>query len=209
MADLDPGNFATQSFYAILDRLDNQKISGRNRLAKRALGKGANRAALEISGSPIQYGSNGRGDAGWYVDFIDSTRTGERSIQPAQIIGNVLTFDTIIPHRDPCKSARRTYTVNTVSGLTATADLTGYLAPSSLLTPPTVLLPVMPPEIGLRDATGKRKVTNKIRRVDPDQNVAQDDPKNENSKVIEQVNIAGRLSWREVVNWNELRKAAK
>jgi type IV pilus assembly protein PilY1 len=208
--DLEPANVATQSFYAILDRLDNQKISGRSRLAKRTLIRSTSDNVLEINGHYFQYGLAGRGDAGWYFDLIDSARTGERSIQTAETVGSILSFNTIIPQHDPCKSSsRRTYTIQTLNGLSATADLTGYLAPSSLLNPPSVLLPVTPTEVSSRDATGKRKVTNKIRRIDPSQNNTEGNSQNENGKVIEQVNVAGRLNWREVVNWNELRKAVK
>lgn len=205
--DLDSKKFATQSFYGILDTLGEQKTFGRSRLAPRVLIGNPGSSVLEISGSHFKYGMAGSRELGWYFDFIDSSRTGERSVSAAQITGDTLVFNTMIPERDPCNgSKKRTYMVNTLSGLTAYADTTGYLSATGMLNTIPMLIPIAPTEVGIRDATGKRKIRRKLGNLDPDlANVQNGGSLTEKNNIPEQVTTAGRLSWREIVNWVELR----
>ena len=205
-ADLDRKSYETQSFYALLDD-DGERISGRKALMPRRLQSVQNDAVLEISGDAFGFGMPGPGEQGWYVDFIDSDTTGERSISPVSIVDTSLLFHTLLPSEGACEQPHgRSYVLNTVTGLSASAHLTGYLSET--------FFPDIPPLSSMtpfdadvtdgtveRDATGKRRITRKIQTVSP----AEDGSPPAVKTIVETVTTAGRLSWREIVNWLELR----
>ena len=206
-ADMDGARFKTQSFYGILDALDGKTVM-RSQLSERKLmPSNSSTSALEISGSEVKYGLPTNGDKGWYFDFLDTNKTGERSISSAYLSDGSLFFNTLIPNANPCqKHGGRSYVLNALTGLPAYANLTAYLASTSISSTPIVMAVV--PDQAARDATGKRRIKKKLEVLDP---VASD---NSGEKVItpksvtETTTISGRLSWREIVNWVELRTSA-
>lgn len=112
----------------------------------------------------------------------------------------------MIPDENRCAKPRgRFYVLNTLTGLPAGANLTGYPTDAGFPGIP-VILASMPLETAERDATGKRRITRKIEArktetADSDEQGSQP----ENRTIVETVTTAGRLSWREIVNWLELR----
>lgn len=208
-SDLDRQRFTGQSFYAILDILDNKTVM-RSQLTERKLAtthSGGN--TLEISGSTVRYSAPGVTEKGWYVDFTDANKSGERSIASAQIIDGNLFFNTYIPAADTCQQASgRSYMLNALTGLPAYANPTTYFTPAAALNPP-LLVASMPNQTPAPDAVGKRRVKKKLERLDPAaENNAEDVAEAAQSgqkNTAEYFVTAGRLSWRELVNWLELR----
>ena len=164
-------------------------------------------SVLEISGGEVKYGLSAHGDKGWYLDFLDANKTGERSIGSARVSDGNLFFNTLIPNSDPCQThGGRRYVLNTLNGLPAYANFSAEISNTVLLSTPMVIAIV--PEQSARDATGKRRIKKKLEVLDP---ATSDKP---GEKVItskpatEITTISGRLSWREIINWVELRTSA-
>lgn len=206
-SDREAGAFKTQSFYGILDaQNDKEKVISRRQLTRRTLSvAAADTSLLEINGSEFKYGMPGPGEKGWYFDFIDSDKTGERSVSTARIVDSNLFFNTFIPNADACATASgRAYAVNTITGLPATANTTGYLANAAMLRAPLVVESISGEETE-RDATGKRRIRKRIDRLDGGAEGSKSDRISTNHKNVEQLRTAGRLSWREIINWVDLR----
>ena len=205
-ADLNSKHFIKQSFYGIFDALDGKTVL-RSQLAARKLSQiDSGTSALEISGSDINDGLPTKNDKGWYFDFLESDKTGERSISSAVVRDGNLFFNTLIPNVDPCQKLRgRSYVLNALTGLPAYANLSAYLTSISVLRTPTVMAIV--PDQSPRDATGKRQVKKKLEVLDPAA-----DKSGEKARlpkpISETTTTTGRLSWREIVNWVELRTSA-
>ena len=205
-ADLNSKNFIKQSFYGILDALDGKTVL-RSQLAARKLSRiNSVTSALEISGSDIDYGLPTNNNKGWYFDFLESKKTGERSISSAVVRDGNLFFNTMIPNVDPCqKHSGRSYVLNALTGLPAYENLSAYLTSINVLSTPMVMAIV--PDQTPRDATGKRHVKKKLEALDPAADKSGE--KAMLPKTISETNTTtGRLSWREIVNWVELRTSA-
>jgi type IV pilus assembly protein PilY1 len=207
-SDLQESGFRKQSFYGILDNA-GEKIAGRHQLAERRLAISIGGSdVLEISGDTFKYGSAGSGEKGWYFDFIDSDKTGERSINTAQMIDGRLFFNTLIPSNNPCKnSTGRSYVLDALTGLSATANLTAYLSNMGVVNIPMMVVTTSN-EITERDATGKRRVKEKLEAIDPITGKISDVIAPPKATTLETIKTTGRLSWREIVNWVELRASA-
>ena len=206
-ADLDVARFKTQSFYGILDTLDGKTVTRIQLIERKLVPAISSSSALEISGSEVKYGLPANGDKGWYFDFLDSNKTGERSISSALLTDGSLFFHTLIPNINPCLAhSGRSYVLNALTGLPAYAHLSAYLISTSLLNTPTVMAIVS--EQSERDGTGKRRVKKKLEVLDP---VTSDKPVKKVTPpkaAMETTTISGRLSWREIVNRVELRTSA-
>ncbi|HWV62519.1 MAG TPA: hypothetical protein VN019_02775, partial [Oxalicibacterium sp.] len=63
---------------------------------------------------------------------------------------------------------------------------------------------VMPVETSERDATGKRRVVARLKRTGVKTEEANSDASS-GETIAETVTTAGRLSWREIIDWQELR----
>jgi type IV pilus assembly protein PilY1 len=206
--DLDAREFKPQSFYGVLDLAAERGTTiKRHQLARRIPAPGGtDRNVLRISGNAVRYGA---GDKGWYFDFIDSSRTGERSILAAQIADGSVLFNTVIPGTDPCQpSTGRVYFVDTLNGLPLNAYLAGYLSTMNTTTVP-MLLPARPDDIIPRDATGKIRTRKRIVVPDPVTGDLSGDAGQTKNPAVEHTTTAGRLSWREIVNWAELHTSVK
>lgn len=197
--DVESVNFGVQSFYGIADSLKPEyKISGRSELAERTLAKDG--SALKISGAAVAYGWDDDGTKGWYFDFLDAAQTGERSVTNPLVRNGLLFFNTLIPGSDPCLSGGgRSYILDTLSGLPAGGGVTGHLSTVGMLSTPMALETVA--EIGDRNAIGRRGVRKKYA-------IANFGTGGASTGAEKSVGTsAGRLSWREILNWQELRDA--
>lgn len=204
-SDLDSSHFRTQSFYGILDTADGRPVA-RSQLAERKLlAADADGKTLKIS--DVYAADSASRAAGWYVDFMDSNKSGERSISSAQVIDGTLFFNTLIPNADPCKKhGGRSYALNPLSGMAINANVSANItmnpAGSGVLST-LMIIAIVPDQIAPRDASGKRQVKKKLGRLDPAAVAEEAAPAQKN--VVEITTKSGRLSWREIVNWTELR----
>ncbi len=210
-ADTVPGSFKTQSVYGVLDTGGpTNKASGRDELVSRVLSRmpinGGD--AVNITGIDFNFGIHDREKKGWYFDFPESSRTGERVVTSTSIANRSLIFNTLIPGIDPCfAGGGRTYFLNTLTGLPSTGRLTGYLSEAGLTGAPVLM--ELPAEVGARDPIGRRKVRKKVTGFNS--GGAEDEvgkPIVKPPGVDNEITLpAGRLGWREIINWQELHDA--
>lgn len=199
--DLDRGAYASQSFYAIWDR-DGAWIDGRGALVARIVQPQGSDGRYTVDGEALMYVPAGR--RGWYLDFPQSERTGERSIASATMLDTQLMFGTLIPASSACMPPlEHIYLLDALTGLPVSAHFGAVLSEASFpgIPPPFFVMPV---ETSERDATGKRRVVTRMRRTAAEKaNSDTNAPSDET--IVEAVTTAGRLSWREIIDWQELR----
>lgn len=202
--DAASGNFSTQSFYGVLDSTEgNYVVSGRSELIPRVLTKSGD--GFTISGGAFSYGYQ-QGGKGWYIDFMNSSTTGERSVANPLVLNGRLFFNSLIPAQNPCDpGSGRTYVLDTLTGLTTSDGVTGYLSTIGMLSAPVPFETDV--EISDRNAIGRRTVRKKYTVVNfgTGQKSGAGDAASGESGMLQIP--AGRFSWREVPNWQELRNA--
>tara|TARA_R110001599_G_scaffold64023_3_gene178839 strand:- start:457189 stop:459333 length:2145 start_codon:yes stop_codon:yes gene_type:complete len=211
-SDVEPANFKPQSFYGVIDPLEDKNTTvSRHQLLPRILSITARSDhALELSGATAS-----AVDRGWYLDFIDSEQSGERSVSSASVIDGQLFFQTLIPTIAPCtKNHGRAYVLDALNGLPLSAmfksneNLTGILSTTGLWPPPIVLQSSSLPTN--EQGKGERyRIRKKIVQLKPD---GMEDAPSTNKRPslvntpIESTLFGGRLSWHEIINWNEVRQ---
>jgi len=197
-SDIVAANFTQNSYYAILDTTYNADVvTGRNQLAQRTMNVSGN--GFVISGKSFSYGTKPGNSKGWYVDFVNSSQTGERIHHdlPGTVIGNYYVFNTMILNGDACSPGTgRRYVVDALTGL-STGE-TGATSGIGLMSAPVAIH--VNTTVGDRNATGSRRVKSTF--VQKNQGPAG----NETSALPDIVSRAGRLSWIELQNYQELRK---
>jgi type IV pilus assembly protein PilY1 len=190
----------TQSFYGVQDDPDRRGDTlRRSRLMKRDLRLRPD-GGFEITGAALAYGAASKG---WYLDFANA---GERVLGAAEVSGHTAYFDTLIASLDPCRSSNgRNYRLDTLSGLPPDNVVTGFpFDPEHSYGPVTTPIQISPP-----DATGKRKIRNqRVRIANDDARTASEKPASGNPP-IKQITTAGRLSWRELVDWDGVANTKK
>lgn len=208
-ADLDPAGYAMQSFYAIRDSAAKPPVlvGGRSDLASRsASGNGP----YVINGEAMRFEGIGA-RKGWYLDFPNWRADGERSAGTAFLASGALIFDTLAPGTGVCTApVTRTYAVDALTGLAYTSSgvsevgqVTGEVVEqAALLSPP--LLFDLGMVAGQRSATGATVAIHTVNIVR-----LRGEGKPPLSLPVTVKTPAGRLSWREVANWQELHEAAK
>lgn len=207
--DLDPAGYAVQSFYALRDSAQKSPvlISGRSELAARsASGSGP----YVINGDALRF-EGGGARKGWYLDFPNWRTEGERSSGTALLASGAVIFDTLAPGASVCAPmVTRTYVVDALTGLayassgvSENGQVTGdVVEQGAWLSPP--LLVDMGMVAGQRSATGAAVANHTVSIVRMG-----GDGKPPLSLPLTVKTPSGRLSWREVANWQELHEAAK
>lgn len=208
-ADLDPAASLAQSFYAIHDSVAKPAVpvGARSALAARtASGPGP----YLISGDALRFDGAGA-RRGWYLDFPNWRADGERAAGTALLASGAVVFDSLAPGADACAPmVTRTYTVDALTGLAYAGDgvskpgqVTGEVVEqASVLSPP--LLFDLGMAVGQPSATGAAVATHTVSVVR-----LRSAGKPALSHPVKVNTVAGRLSWREVANWQELHQAAK
>jgi type IV pilus assembly protein PilY1 len=193
--DAAPSSFTVQSFYGIYDStMSGHQVSGRDQLSARKLEKQDDGRTLQITGDIFSYESLN----GWYFDFPESDKTGERTVTNGVVADGRLFFNTLIPETAPCATGTgRTYILDTLTGLPAGAGSTGFRSTVGILNSPLLLRASL--DVGERNATGIREV-RKRRTVF---NFGTDGV--ETAEHGGSIVPAGRFSWREIVNWQDLK----
>jgi type IV pilus assembly protein PilY1 len=203
-SDKNRSQFKTQSFYAIRDSTkDKEKIAGRNDLAPRQLSSitTQGKTAFTISGQEFNYGSGTNIKHGWYMDFVNSSKTGERSISSAVIAQGQLFFNTHIPTDLAHQASSNSYALNALSGLsTNTENTTGYNTQHAISGHPLLIL-----ESTIQNQTPTKKlIVNTTFSVLTISSNGTHNALNIVESGTFKTDHAGRLSWREIQNWREL-----
>lgn len=212
-ADLAPASFVSQSFYAVRDpdQAPWPTISGRAALMERRLTPGA--TAFVLEGEPFDYQGSGAGvKQGWYFDYPQSLQTGERSAGPPVLAGTAVIAYTAAPGANRCAPALRAYIVDSVTGLAhnragrpAALAATGQRVDGAAGNV-GILLPLL---VSRTESAPPPTPTGAVRRVG---SVGLFQFAAEGAGLsLAQATVAastGRLSWREIDNWQELHAAA-
>jgi len=211
-ADAAAENFKTQSFYGIYDTTSNgYAIAGRAELAPRSLNvpAGAEDDALEIEGKPFSYGVKEPAKKGWYVDFLASNKTGERSVASPELGSGMLFFHTLIPDPGACAGGRgRSYSIDPLTGLSVDGKATGVLTAAGLSLRPIFIGTDV--ELISVNAFGRRMIKKRYVPLGPSGpvNASASNPLPKPPAPQEKLIRSGRLSWREIFNWQEMHDAA-
>ena len=207
-ADLQPANFAPQSFYAVRDSAASPvaPVSGRGALAARTL---SGSVTYTIKGEPFDY-NGARAKQGWYFDFAQPRIDGERLAASPVLASGTVFVHTIVPGVDPCVApATRSYVLDALSGLVHKAGVvaasdaaTGALTRSATGALPQVV--ALDAFTAARSATGGAQARRRFGVLHLQGGSA--------APALLPVEVsmpARRVSWREVANWQELHDAAK
>ena len=207
--DVATSNFDVSSYYAVLDTTYNADVvTGRSQLEPRTLSVSGQ--GFSISGNSFTYGTVSGTKKGWYMDFYNSKVTGERVVTSTAISGSTLFFNSLILSSDPCSSGSgRQYQLDAFTGLltqdaNGVSTPTGLLSTIGLLTSPIVI--ISSTSVSDRDSVGTRRgVTKQFARSSGTGGAA-------GSSVISSSNDVsgrlGRISWRELQDWQELKNDA-
>jgi type IV pilus assembly protein PilY1 len=211
----DPARFTPQSFYAVYDDPASPPAAtlARADLLERRLHRAASAGGgFTVSGRNQAVGAGER-PKGWYLDFADSATTGERSIASATVADGNVAFNTVVPGTDPCAdSASRAYVLDALSGFApgeggtpVSGNVTGTLLPEFVDGPPLLLAAPRTREPGMPALPGMRRQV--MRTTD---HLALGAGGAVTRAATSRASLpAGRLSWREVLNWRQLHAAAR
>lgn len=204
-ADAAAGKFSPQSFYGIYDPLDSKYgVTNRSELESRTLA--ASGDGFTISGSAVSYGKESKDKKGWYFDFHNAEKTGERLVTNPLVANGMLFFNSLIPGADPCSTGSgRSYVLNTLGGLPVGAKVTGALSTVGMLSSPVPL--ETGASVGDRNAVGRRAVKKKYTVFNFGTGGIKGTAASAGAEGGEVTLPAGRFSWREILNWQELRDA--
>ncbi|PIG26643.1 type IV pilus assembly protein PilY1 [Janthinobacterium sp. 35] len=209
-ADTWPAAFLSQSFYAVHDDLrETSPTRSRADLEPRSLGEAV--GGVRVDGAELRY-TGSEAMRGWYLDFLHTAQTGERSINSPVLAAGKVLFNTVLPGRDPCsKPATRLYVLDVLSGFAAdgagvvqAGAQTGRLFDGLARAPPLTL--ELNSTVGAATAAGRAEGRKELAVLQPGL------PGAASGTVLKVVSAplpARRLSWREVANWRELHEAAK
>lgn len=209
-ADTWPAAFLSQSFYAVHDDLrETSPTRSRADLEPRSLGEAV--GGVRVDGAELRY-TGSEAMRGWYLDFLHTAQTGERSINSPVLAAGKVLFNTVLPGRDPCtKPATRLYVLDVLSGFAAdgagvvqAGAQTGRLFDGLARAPPLAL--ELNSTVGAATVAGRAEGRKELAVLQPGL------PGAASGTVLKVVSAplpARRLSWREVANWRELHEAAK
>ena len=209
-ADTWPSAFLSQSFYAVHDDLrETSPTRSRADLEPRSLGEAV--GGVRVDGAELRY-TGSEAMRGWYLDFLHTAQTGERSINSPVLAAGKVLFNTVLPGRDPCsKPATRLYVLDVLSGFAAddagvvqAGAQTGRLFDGLARAPPLAL--ELNSTVGAATAAGRAEGRKELAVLQPGLPGAASGTV---LKVVSAPPPARRLSWREVANWRELHEAAK
>jgi type IV pilus assembly protein PilY1 len=207
--DAAPGGFLTQSFYGVLDKPDMRgAIDGRNALASRILVAAPQNEEFILGESGQESTSPASGPAGWYFDFPESDKSGERVVFNPMIISGTIFLTTLLPSTNPCERDRsRLYVLDALSGLPVEGSAMAYTLEPGITGSPLVLSDTLELIGPLTGARGKAKKRHSV--LNPNRSDAANNAKPKPSFGRRHISVpAGRLSWREITNWQELRDEA-
>jgi len=209
-ADTWPSAFLSQSFYAVHDDLrETSPTRSRADLEPRSLGEAV--GGVRVDGAELRY-TGSEAMRGWYLDFLHTAQTGERSINSPVLAAGKVLFNTVLPGRDPCsKPVTRLYVLDVLSGFAAdgagvvqAGAQTGRLFDGLARVPPLAL--ELNSTVGAATVAGRAEGRKELAVLQPGL------PGAASGTVLKVVSAplpARRLSWREVANWRELHEAAK
>jgi type IV pilus assembly protein PilY1 len=208
-ADTERANFKTNSYYTIRDTksadIGNYLISGRSKLAGRLFSDTLpDQNGGKINGDDFIFGDGtDNTKKGWYLDFNNGSSTGERSISTGLIAYGSVYFNTLIPPNS-CneRAASKSYQLDLLTGKTAGSETTtGKVTPNTNFGTPFLIPGKL--TFAAPDAFGRRTNMQYYTILNfGSSKAAGVSPFYESDKATLK---AGRLSWREIQNWQDFK----
>jgi type IV pilus assembly protein PilY1 len=209
-------NYVVQnSFYAIRDLHKNSNaddsIATRSQLAARELVKATikGKTGYQVTGQDFTYGTSSSDKKGWYVDYpndsLATNKCREHSITNGVLAFGSIFFNTIIPNTPLCNEVGtgHSYALNAVTGKSdITNNLTGLKSQVGM--PGVPVLVTTQTSIADRDSIGRRYNLQHYSVLNFGTGGIKGTAEVINSEKV--VLKAGRLSWRELSNWQDLKK---
>ena len=207
-SDLLPASFSPQSVYAILDAPGalQDSATSRSQLAVRTLAPSS--AGYAVSGAGFTYfGPDAK--KGWYFDFPDAGKNGERAAGSPVSIESVIVVASMLPAvGEESAATGRLYLLDALTGFAydpasgiKPGAATGELSPFNPLLP--LLFVNAAASKGERSATGGTLSTRRVTLVRPHSSAGAPPAIKFDLRYP-----SGRMGWREVSNWRELHQAA-
>lgn len=202
------------SFYAIHDSTKNNKedyfITGRSQLARRELVPTTTdgKTGYKLIGKDFTYAASASNKKGWYLDYqqnqSDKADCKEQSVSEATLGYGTIFFNTIIPSGPACNQAGPgiSYRLNAITGQSDTTNLPNAISTETAIMGAPILITAHT-LLGNRDSFGRRYNTQHYSVL----NFGTDrvDDQNKVIKTNKAILEAGRLSWREISNWQDLK----
>jgi len=199
-SDLSADRFGWQSFYAVLDR-GNDAALARGDLLERPLAGSGTGEGLGIGQNDAAFAPFGSGQHGWYADFPDSARTGERVVSASTLAGGNIVLHTLQPAAQPCQPTLAKFrTLDSLTGKTVNGDAAVF--PLMATIPYPIAIKNVPQTDAPTDAFGKRHPLPTIEIIGSGSSTPW------RLRLSDPGGAIGRLGWRELLNWNELRNTA-
>jgi type IV pilus assembly protein PilY1 len=204
------GPFKAQSVYTLFDNNSNVNdtstspaaaIAGRGRLQAGTVTASAITVPTFAWGRPTSDTAT-TSRSGWYFDFYNSANTsttagtGERQISGTEVLAGRMVFGTVIPALNSCDNGTgNLYVVDLQSGNgTASVSTVGILGEPFVATLATSALTVS-------NSTGTRKETSRNQIITQGSGGLGTQPSVQTSQTV------GRISWREISNYQDVRNA--
>lgn len=203
------GPYKAQSVYAVLDNNSNLVDSGSTEAAIAGRGrlKGGTANGTTVSVEAFNWGRPATDDsttsrAGWYFDFFGSATTttpvnagtGERQISGFGVLAGRLIFGSVIPATNSCgNGSGNLYVLDLLTG-----DGTSTVSQVGILGEP-FLMQLGSPSLTKSDSVGQRKETTRW------QIILQGSAGVAAPPSVTTTGTVGRLSWREISNYQNLR----
>jgi type IV pilus assembly protein PilY1 len=204
------GPFKAQSVYTLFDNNSNVNdtstspaaaIAGRGRLQAGTVTASAITVPSFAWGRPTSDTAT-TSRSGWYFDFYNSANTsttagtGERQISGTEVLAGRMVFGTVIPALNSCDNGTgNLYIVDLQSGNgTASVSTVGILGEPFVATLATSSLTVS-------NSTGTRKETSRNQIITQGSSGLGTQPSVLTSQTV------GRISWREISNYQDVRNA--
>ena len=213
-------------------KLAERTLTAYNSLYTTAGGASAQNNAFKVSGSVFTYGTGSADKMGWFIDFKGSgttttggtttNGTGERSVtNPLVSYGN-LFFNSLMTGSNPCETGGgRTYGLCVLSGfpfdssgncITDGSGVSGFISEVGMLSSPVLF--DLGTTTGDRDSIGQRSTAKKYAVVNfgtgGSAGMASPAKASDGSAFSGSFSTkAGRVSWRELLNYDEMKNATK
>lgn len=196
-----------QSFYAVRD-IGSRRVARSDLALRRAVRSSEGTLTGEVAGDTLTYGVTPGDRWGWALD-LPEVADGEQQINSALLAFGSLLFNTTLPGADPCREGGSgRYCLDPVSGLkAASCTLARSESRSGFLSPPATLM--VSSVDTLPDTTGRALRTTSYVLVEFATGRAVDLGTGTTAPVSEGLSAVapvGRMAWRELINWRELRR---
>jgi type IV pilus assembly protein PilY1 len=170
---------------------------------------------MVVTGADFSYGAVTGQKQGWYMDFLNSggvAGTGERSITNPLVTYGRLFFNSLITGSDPCATGGgRTYVVSVLTGLplndngySTSGAVTGQASTVGMLSSPVLFDTGI--SVADRNSLGKRNTKKGFSVFNFGTGGVQGTAAQATNGTGAFAPPAGRMSWREILNWADLHK---